>query len=296
MNVLILGATGMLGHKLVQVLPAHLSVTAAIRGSAAAFEGHPVLGDVELLGEIHAENFDSVVQALSRARPEVVINCVGIVKQRPEAEDPVTSIAVNSLFPHRLAILCEAVGSRLIHLSTDCVFSGNRGNYAEGDPADPVDLYGRSKLLGELHCEHCLTLRTSTIGRELRTNHSLLEWFLSQEGKSVSGYKRAVFSGFTTLALAGIISWIVRELPALSGVWHVASEPIDKFELLSLVKRVYGLDIGIEMDDKVVCDRSLNSDRFRQETGFVTPSWPEMIHSMYLDPTPYAAIRRASAY
>jgi len=296
MNVLILGATGMLGHKLVQVLPVHSSVTGAIRDPAAAFADHPVLRHVELLGDIRVEDFHSVVQAMSKARPDVVINCVGIVKQRPEAEDPVTSIAVNSLFPHRLASLCKAVGSRLIHLSTDCVFSGNRGNYAESDPADPVDLYGRTKLLGELHYEHCLTLRTSMIGRELRTSYGLLEWLLSQQGKSVSGYRRAVFSGFTTLALAEIVSWIVHDQPELRGVWHVASEPISKYELLSLVNRVYGRDIEIEPDDTIICDRSLNADRFKQATGFVPPGWPEMIGSMYLDPTPYAKIRRTSAH
>jgi dTDP-4-dehydrorhamnose reductase len=292
-NVLVLGATGMLGHKLMQAFSCRFRATGSVRGPATAYADHPVLRQMPLLGGVRAEDFDSVVQALASARPDAVVNCIGIVKQLPAADDALLSIAINALFPHRLARLCQAAGARLIHLSTDCVFSGRKGNYVESDVADAEDLYGRSKLLGEVSHEGCLTLRTSMIGHELETSHGLLEWFLSQEGKAVRGYKRAVFSGFTTNALAEIIARIITDQPDMQGVWHVASEPISKFELLTLVKQVYGLNIQIEADEAVVCDRSLNADRLRQATGFVPPTWPDMIGQMYRDSALYSELRRS---
>jgi dTDP-4-dehydrorhamnose reductase len=293
MNILILGATGMLGHKLMQVLSHRFKVIGTVRGPATIYADHPVLRQMSLLGDVRAENFDSVVHALASARPNVAINCIGIVKQLPAAKDPLLSITINALFPHRLARLCQAVGTRLIHISTDCVFSGRKGNYVESDGADAEDVYGRTKFLGEVSYDGCLTLRTSMIGRELKTSHGLLEWFLSQEGKTVRGYKRAIFSGFTTYALAEIIAQIITDHPDMQGVWHVASEPISKFELLSLVEQVYGLDIQIEPDETVVIHRSLNADRFRRATGLVPPSWSDMIEQMYRDSTPYSELRRS---
>jgi dTDP-4-dehydrorhamnose reductase len=191
--------------------------------------------------------------------------------------------------------LCQGAAARLIHISTDCVFSGRKGHYSESDVADAEDLYGRSKFLGEVSYEGCLTLRTSMIGRELDTSHGLLEWFLSQEGKAVPGYTRAIFTGFTTNALAEIIAQIITHYTAMHGIWHVASEPISKFDLLSLVKEIYGLHIHIEPDDTVKTDRSLNADQFRRATGLTPPSWPDMVQQMYADPTPYSQIRRAYA-
>jgi dTDP-4-dehydrorhamnose reductase len=293
MNVLVLGATGMLGHKLMQVLSHRFKVTGTVRGPATTYADHPVLRQMPLLGNVRAENLDSVVHALASARPDAVINCIGIVKQLPVAKDPLLSITINALFPHRLARLCQTAGTRLIHISTDCVFSGRKGNYLESDVADAEDLYGRTKFLGEVSYDGCLTLRTSMIGRELKTSHGLIEWFLSQEGKTIRGYKRAIFSGFTTNALAEIITQIITDHLDMQGVWHVASEPISKFELLSLVKQVYGLDIQIESDETVVIDRSLNADRFRRAIGFVAPSWSDMIERMYLDSTPYSELRRS---
>jgi dTDP-4-dehydrorhamnose reductase len=228
---------------------------------------------------------------VAAVRPQVVINCIGIVKQLPAAKDSLQSILVNALFPHRLARLCQAIGARLIHFSTDCVFSGRRGGYVEDDVADADDLYGRTKFLGEVSYDGCLTLRTSMIGRELATSHGLIEWFLSQEGKTIRGYTRAIFSGLSTSALSDVIAHIVAHHPGLQGVYHVGAEPISKFELLSLVKQVYGLNVQIVPDEEVICDRSLNADRFRRVTGFVPPTWPNMIEHIYQDATPYAELR-----
>lgn len=295
MRLIVLGATGMLGHKLSQFLSKKFDVYATVRSHPRVYNDHPVLSECQLLGNVSAENFDSVMHAFSKVHPDVAINCIGIVKQRPEAKDLMQSILVNAFFPHRLARLCQAASVRLVHISTDCVFSGKKGNYVESDVADAYDLYGRTKFLGEVSSDGCLTLRTSIVGRELETSHGLLEWFLSQEGKTILGYKRSIFSGFTTNILANIIDQIITKYRDMQGVWHVASEPISKFELLSLVKKVYGLKIKIDPDETVVCDRSLNAERFQRVTGFVPPPWPDMIMQMYRDATPYSEFRPPNA-
>jgi dTDP-4-dehydrorhamnose reductase len=290
-RTLILGATGMLGHKLTQVFSKQFEVFTTVRSTSEVCAGNVAIAPTELIDNVLVENFDSVVRALSLAKPQCVVNCIGIVKQQLAAKDPIPSISVNALFPHRLAQVCQAAGIRLIHISTDCVFSGRKGNYLENDVADAEDLYGRTKLLGEVSGDGCLTVRTSIIGRELAASHGLAEWFLSQEGKAIRGYKKAIFTGFTTNALAEILANIIAKHSDLQGVWHVAAKPINKFDLLSLVKDIYGLNIEIEPDEVFVCDRSLNGDRFRQSTGFVPPSWQDMIEAMYHDPTPYSKLR-----
>jgi len=295
MIVLILGGSGMLGHKLWQVLSGPFDTYVTVRRDSGSYERYGLFAAGGSIDKVSAEDFESVIRAVDRVRPTVVVNCIGIVKQAEAAGDPVASIEVNSLLPHRLARLCVSRGIRLIHISTDCVFSGRKGNYKEEDSPDAEDLYGRTKLLGEVGEEGCLTIRTSMIGRELESSHGLVEWFLAQEGKSVKGYKRAFFSGFTTNALAGIIGGIIDEHPNLHGVWHVASEPINKYDLLTMVKQVYGLSIVIEADDTVVVDRSLNGERFGKATGFISPSWPDMLEEMYRDTTPYSELRRHNA-
>lgn len=291
MRVLVLGGGGMLGHKAYQVLGERFETYVTFRQSPRAYEHWGIFDPSRAVGQVSAGDFDTVARAFAAVRPDAVVNCVGVVKQDAAAKDPLTSIAVNSLFPHRLAALCGAAGARLVHLSTDCVFSGRAGNYAEADAPDAADLYGRTKLLGEVGGENCLTVRTSMIGRELSGAHGLLEWFLSQEGGRVRGFRRAVFSGFTTGALAELLARVVGEHPGLSGVWHAAAEPVDKFELLSLIKETYGLRVEIEPDESFVCDRSLDGSRFREATGLAAPSWPEMIRAMRDDPTPYERMR-----
>jgi dTDP-4-dehydrorhamnose reductase len=292
MKVLILGGSGMLGHKLRQKFSECFDAYVTFRGQATTYNRHELFDRAQLISDVAADNFESVARAVEQAQPNVVINCIGIVKQDVAAKDPVTSITVNSLFPHRLAQLCRSSEARLIHLSTDCVFSGRRGNYSEQDIPDPIDLYGRSKLLGEVTGEGCLTIRTSMIGRELKGTHGLIEWFLSQRGGRVRGFKNAIFSGFTTQALADVITKIILAHSGLSGLWHVAADPISKFDLLTLVKQTYGLNIEIEPDEDFLCNRSLDGSRFREETGIRAPSWPEMIEQLHSDPTPYETIRK----
>lgn len=285
----------MLGHKLWQVFASRFDTYVTLHRDFNSYKQYKLFDKARSIDHVSAEGFDGVARAIAEFKPDVVVNCIGIVKQAESAKDPLASIEVNSLFPHRLARLCQGRRMRLIHISTDCVFSGRKGNYKESDLSDAEDIYGRTKALGEVSYKGCLTIRTSMIGRELEASNGLIEWFLSQEGKTVSGYKQAIFSGFTTNALADILAMVVARHPDLDEIWHVAAESISKFELLSLVKQVYGLNIRIEPDETVVCDRSLNADRFRQATGFVPPTWHDMIEQMYQDPTPYLELRRHHA-
>jgi len=288
LKIIILGATGMLGHKLMQVLSDEFFITGTMRGE---IPDHPVFSDMKIIGNIRADDLRSVHNAIDITEPDVVINCIGIVKQLPAAQDPLQSISVNALFPHQLAQICRQKNIRMIHLSTDCVFSGRKGDYSEEDFSDAEDLYGKTKYLGEVHYPGCLTIRTSIIGREIDTKHGLIEWFLSQEGKTVSGYKKAVFSGLTTIALSEIIAEIIINHPQISGVYQVASQPISKYYLLNLVKNTYDMKIKIDPDETINNNRSLNSEKFRKETNIKIPSWEYMIEEMYRDPTPYATFR-----
>lgn len=277
----------MLGHKLVQVLSERFETWATLRNSFAGVERFGIFDREKTIEQTSAENFDSIVNAVAVARPDAVVNCIGVIKQLKTAKDPIVTLSVNSIFPHRVANLCRAIGARFITLSTDCVFSGKNGNYRESDAVDATDLYGRSKNLGEVAGENCLTLRTSIIGRELETAHSLVEWFLSNRNRRVKGFRRAIYSGLTTLELAGVIAQIIESKRDLSGMWHVASQPISKFELLELVRDAFKVNIEIEPDDDFFCDRSLDGSRFAAETRIQIPAWTEMIEKMAADSTPY---------
>lgn len=285
----------MLGHKLWQVLCDRFDTYVTLRNGFDSYNRLGLFRRDHTVDRVSAEDFRTIADAVGAVQPTVVVNCIGIVKQAEAAQDAEISITVNSLLPHRLAKLCRERRIRLVHLSTDCVFSGREGNYLESDRADPEDLYGRTKLLGEVSDDACLTLRTSMIGRELESSHGLIEWFLAQEHRRINGYRRAIFSGFTTVALSGIIAEIISRHQDLRGLYHLASEAISKYDLLSLVKRVYGLDIEIDPDDTVVCDRGLDGDRFRRATGLVASSWLDMIEEMHRDPSPYAELRRGNA-
>lgn len=233
-----------------------------------------------LIESLDVEQFDSLARGIELARPDVVINCIGVVKQLAEADDPLTALPLNSLLPHRLARLCSMVGARLVHVSTDCVFSGAQGHYTEADFADANDLYGRSKYLGEVAYANAVTLRTSIIGHELDGARSLLGWFLAQSG-NVQGYTRAVFSGLPTVELARVIRDFVIPNPQLQGLYHVSSAPVSKYDLLRLVAKAYGKRIEIAPNDQLVIDRSLNSARFQAATGYIPPAWPELVHRMH---------------
>lgn len=281
MRVLVLGATGMLGRAMLRILsdsPA-LEVFGTARSESARRAFSWEIGKRILCG-VDVERIDSLMEAFAAARPQLVVNCVGVVKQLAGANDPLQVLPINAIFPHRLANMCQLVDARLVHISTDCVFSGSKGNYCEADPPDATDLYGKSKFLGEVTGSKSITLRTSIIGHEVASSRGLVDWFLAQQG-SVKGYTKAIFSGLPTVELARVVRDFVVPRPSLSGVYHVASEPIAKYELLALVSKVYGKDIDILPDEAVVIDRSLDGDRFRRATGYVSPSWPSLIQAMF---------------
>ncbi len=287
MRVLILGGAGMLGHKLWQVFRDRFDTWVTVRADYQAYSRYNFFDPQRTMSSVDAFDFDSVTRAVAQVQPHVVVNCIGIIKQLPTAHDPVISVSINTLFPHQLANLCQVAETRLIHFSTDCVFSGRKGMYDEEDISDAEDLYGRTKFLGEVSRKNCLTLRTSVIGRELATTHGLLEWFLSHRGGCVSGYTQAIFSGFTSIALAQMVVNIIEQQPDLSGIYHAASEPINKYELLCQLRDAMKLSVEIEPYGEMRVDRSLNSDRFQRKTGYTTPSWAEMIGQLVSDPTPY---------
>ena len=282
MKVLVLGGAGMLGHKLVQVLPARFETFATVRELTPSLQQANRNG-ATLVSGVSADAFDSIVAVVQRIRPTAVVNCIGIIKQKPEAKDPITSIRINSLLPHELAQLCEGIGARLVHISTDCVFSGTRGNYNERDIADPIDLYGHSKLLGEVVDHGAITLRTSIIGRELGTRNGLLEWFLANRGGNVDGYPRAVFSGLPTFVLAELIAEILDKHTSLSGLVHVSADPINKLDLLKLFDEAFETRTKIARNEDVVIDRSLDSSRFRAQTGFTPLPWSALVARMASD-------------
>jgi dTDP-4-dehydrorhamnose reductase len=286
MNLLIFGGSGMLGHKVWQLGRDQFRTRATVRGSAAAVVrcGFP---SNEVIEGVDAGNHDSVVRAFDIAQPAVVVNCIGVVKQLPGASDPLVSIAINSLFPHQLQALCSSAGARLVHISTDCVFSGRKGRYTEDDSSDAEDLYGRSKFLGEVAGERAITLRTSLIGRELSGANGLVEWFLSNRGSRISGYTRAIFSGLTTTALARVILDAGRAHAGLSGVYHVSADPISKYDVLQLLNDAFDARVEIGRSDDVAIDRSLDSARFRAATGFHPPPWPDLVREMAAESDAY---------
>jgi dTDP-4-dehydrorhamnose reductase len=281
LNVLILGGTGMLGHAMFRLLSqsADLQTWATLRSGAARRNFPPALAE-RLISGVDVENTDTLSQLFARVRPDVVINCIGLIKQLSAANDPLAALPINALLPHRLARLCDVAKARLIHVSTDCVFSGERGGYVETDTADATDLYGRSKHLGEVYYPHTITLRTSIIGEELEGGaNGLVGWFLSQSG-SVKGFTRAIFSGLPTAELARVVRDHVLPRPDLHGLYHVATRAIAKADLLALVAQAYGRQIEIVPDASLVIDRSLDASRFRAATGYVAPEWPALITGM----------------
>lgn len=279
-KILILGASGMLGNAVLRTFADCQEIM--VRGSVRSTKSVELFPDElksRVIPGIDVENMDSLLSLFAATRPSVVINCIGLVKQLAEADDPLLAIPINSILPHRLARLCQAVGARLIHLSTDCVFSGKKGMYSEKDFPDAEDLYGRSKYLGEVDYPNAITLRTSIIGHELAGVRSLIGWFLSQQGV-VKGYSRAIFSGLPTVEIAKLIRDYVIPRPDLHGLFHVSAEPISKLELLRLVAKIYGKDIEIIPDDSVIIDRSLDSSQFRVATGFIPKDWERLVQTM----------------
>jgi dTDP-4-dehydrorhamnose reductase len=281
-RLLIIGGDGMLGHQLwkhFRCLSEQFDTRVTLRRDFQDYQHYNLFDPKFSYAGVDVRNFDRLIEVFADFKPNVVINCVGIVKQRPIAKDSIISIEINALLPHKLAVLCEAIGSRLIHPSTDCVFSGQKGNYTEADSPDPVDLYGRTKLLGEVNQPNTLTLRTSIIGLELDRKASLVEWFLNST-QAVKGFQNAMYNGLTTIEISKLIQHLIVYFPQLHGLYQVSSEPISKYELLCLIKESFGLTTEILPETTFKLDRTLDSSQFREVTGYIPPSWASMITEM----------------
>ena len=279
MKILVLGGDGMLGHQVLKVLGKRHDIRVTLRQKLNAYKEHKIFNDSNTYAGIDIRNLEQLLEVVSDCNPEAVVNAVGVVKQRTEAKESLPSLEINALFPHRLFLLCTAIGARMVHLSTDCVFSGIKGNYTEGDCSDADDLYGKTKYLGEVTGKGAITLRSSIIGRELSRKASLLEWFLSQH-KSVKGFKKAIFSGLTTIEMSRVIERVLVDYPDKYGLYHVSSAPISKYELLKLINSAFNKKLIIKEDEKFICDRSLDSSRFRSEFNYSPPDWETMIEEL----------------
>lgn len=283
MKILVIGATGMLGYSLFSNLSDYSNLD--VFGTVRSINGKEIFFKKrtnKLIHNIQIDDIYSVEKTISALEPDIVLNCIGIIKQRDISKQHISAITINSLFPHQLANICDRNNSRLIHFSTDCVFDGMIGNYKENDLPTATDLYGKSKCLGEINYGRHITLRTSIIGHELSTSVSLIGWFLNQE-KCVDGFSKAIFSGLPTCYIAKILAELVFTNPELKGMYHLSVDPIDKFSLLSLVAEIYKKRITINSNTSFSINRSLNSNNFRNITGFVPPKWNELVEYMHSD-------------
>lgn len=280
MKILILGASGLIGSNIFNFLSRNTDhqVFGSYRNSNAFNLNHGA-SSLNLISYNLKESISELDEILSSLRPDLIINALGITKH--VEEERATVIRVNSLFPHQLAKISTKLGIRLIHISTDCVFSGKRGMYVEGDLPDATDLYGRSKILGEVNYDNHLTLRISTIGKEITSKNGLLEWFLATQD-SCFGYKRAIFSGLPSKYFAHILNKFVFPRPEIIGLYHVSSIPIDKFTLLQNLATFYNKRIEVISNEEFMIDRSLDSSSFSKKTGFIAPSWSELINAEWL--------------
>src|SRR3990167_3695350 len=280
MKILILGGDGMLGHRLLIDLQKRHDVRVTLRGNKEIYQKYNLFDSTNSYFEIDVRSDEKLRSVLLDFKPQIVINAVGVIKQRKAANEAIPNIEINALFPHRLARICEIYKIRMIHFSTDCVFSGSKGNYTEKDLSDAKDYYGKCKYLGEVSGPHCLTLRSSVIGIELSRKASLIEWFLAQHG-NIKGFRRAIYTGLTTQEMSRVTEMLLVDYPNLSGLWHVSSQAINKYELLCQFSTLLGRqDVTITPEDDFICDRSLLCEPFTKLTGYRAPSWEIMLSEL----------------
>jgi dTDP-4-dehydrorhamnose reductase len=272
MKVLILGAGGMLGFTLLNYLNTKKNIT--LFGTIRNKSLNKNLAR-KILNDVDAKKFSLLAIKIGKISPDVVINCVGIVKS--EVEDNVKNVTkINSKLPNFLNKLSKKLSFRLLHISTDCVFSGKKYKYSEKNLPDPIDFYGKSKLMGEFKSNKNIVIRTSIIGHEIKHKRGLLEWFLKQNS-TISGYSKAYFSGLTTLELSKIIYEKFLFNIDLTGLYHISGKRINKYTLLKKISKIYNKNTPIKKDNTFKIDRSLNSSKFIKRTNYKKKSWDKMI-------------------
>jgi len=283
-RVLVFGVTGMLGHMLVRVL----SQTHSIFGTISTlYDQHKridrLLPKSQCIDQLDVTELLKVDSLIRNVQPDVVLNCVGLIKHKMDKRRILDAVVINSVFPHQLAEICTNLGVRLIHFSTDCVFAGTPGVKRLTDVPDAVDVYGSTKRLGEVTYGTSLTLRTSFIGRQIAGDEELIEWALSQRGQTISGYQNAIYSGLTTRALSDVVAQVIDQCPELIGLFQVASTPISKFDLLSKLNVRLRLGMTINRNTAFECDRTLDGSEFSKITGIQVPSWESMLSELCED-------------
>lgn len=278
-TILVIGATGMLGNALFSELSKSFTVYGTIRTNEGKSFFNKKLSE-NIIPLVDIENTDNLIRVFKMVTPDIVLNAVGLIKQNPTISDTKIAVYMNALFPHLLANLCELAGARLIHFSTDCVFSGKKGMYKENDFSDAEDVYGKTKFLGELHYNHCVTIRTSIIGHGLESHVSLVDWFLAQK-RDIKGFEKVIYSGLPTIEIARIIAEYIIPNKRIKGLYHVSAEPVSKYDLLKIIAKIYGKKNIIIPYDDIVNNRSLDSKRFRKIARYVPPTWPNLIQKMY---------------
>jgi dTDP-4-dehydrorhamnose reductase len=290
-TLLVLGASGMLGHMLVRVLSEHHQV---IGTTSSQYDSKSplarVLDKANWIDHVDVRNWQTVESAINHVKPNVLINCVGVIKQKMDSGNIKDAILINSLIPHQLAATCEKLDIRFIHFSTDCVFDGTPGIKYTSYTPNATDLYGTTKRLGEVNYAPSITLRTGFVGRQLSGAEGLFEWVLSQKGKAVSGYQNAIYSGLTTMALSRVIKQVIEVQPTLSGLYQVASNRINKFDLITKLNQLLQLDLLIAQNTEFMCDRSMDGTEFTNLTNIHIPSWEEMLTEFAADQDFYNSI------
>ncbi len=280
MRLVILGGTGMLGHALWEMIASQIPETyTTIRKGRKDYGCDDLYASDKVIEHVDIYDLSLLTGVLNAIRPDVILNCIGITKRREEAGNPIPSIVINALFPHKLARLAFELNARLIHFSTDCVFDGMAGHYPDTAPANATDLYGRTKALGEVQGANVITLRSSFIGRELSDGTELLEWFLAQKGQ-VRGFRNAIYTGLTTRELSRIVINLVEKYPGATGLYNVSSEPISKFDLLTMIGKKMHPSVEVLPEESFYCDRSLDSSAFRRQFHYQTPSWEQMVDEL----------------
>lgn len=286
MKIVILGATGLIGHKLLQTVnESEHDAYGIIHGSKMTFANIDFLQSDSIVESVDVLEFDKLHGILHYIQPNVVLNCVGITKRKEDINDPIQAVSVNSLFPHRLANLASEMNFRVIHFSTDCVFNGDIGNYLEESVTTGVDTYGKTKALGEIRYPHTLTIRSSFIGRELagRTEH--LEWLISQNGRTIKGFTHAMYSGVSTIYISRVVLDIIENHPELSGLYQLATpDHISKYDLLCLARDTFHLDIEIVPESDYKIKPTLDGSKLKNAIGLVVPDWQEMMSELAADP------------
>ena len=281
MKVLILGASGLIGHKLLQKLSNDFEVVASLHKMKAHYNNLSLFKGKNIIEGIDARNFTLIKDLLNDFQPDIILNCIGITKRKENISDLMFSIELNSLLPHKLAAWARENNKKVIHFSTDCVFDGKHGNYNEESLTTAIDNYGKTKSLGEIIDNHNLTIRSSFIGQELFGKTELLDWFLLNEGKKIKGYTKTLYSGVSTIFMSKIVKKIILSYPKLSGLFQLAPNfPISKYDLLCIARDVYNIDIEIIPDHNIIHKPTLNGSKLRKMIDINVPNWSDMMKEL----------------